>query len=127
MGDGLEYLNERGGTLWNLTDVAFQNGARIHSNSWGGGCVDLLGQCIPDCTVPYDSFARDADLAMWSHPDLLLVVLRRQLRAALAPDSSRARPPIAKSIVTVGAARARRQRRERRRSSRARVPSTTAG
>ena len=40
MGDGFEYLNELGGTLWNLTDVAFQNGARIHSNSWGGACYD---------------------------------------------------------------------------------------
>ena len=44
LGDGLEYLNNLGGTVWNLTDVAFQNGARTHSNSWGGGCVDPLGQ-----------------------------------------------------------------------------------
>src|SRR5439155_26741740 len=73
MGDGLEYLNNFGGTLWNLADVAYQSGARIHSDSWGGGCTDAFGSCIPGCTVPYDSFARDADLDMWSYPDLMLV------------------------------------------------------
>lgn len=101
MGDGLEYLNERGGTLWNLADVAFQNGARIHSDSWGGGCVDVLGECIPGCTVPYDSFARDADLAMWSHPDLLLLVAAGN-SGCPAPISISS-PGTAKNIVTVGA------------------------
>ena len=43
MGDGLEYLNNRGGTVWNLADVAYKSGARIHSNSWGGGCSDSAG------------------------------------------------------------------------------------
>jgi subtilisin family serine protease len=74
MGDGFEYLNDLGGTMWNLADVAFQNGARTHSNSWNGACYDQLGTCLPGCTMPYDSYARDADLAMWSHPDLLIVV-----------------------------------------------------
>jgi hypothetical protein len=103
MGDGYEYLNELGGTLWNLTDVAFQNGVRIHSDSWGGACYDILGECVPGCTMPYDSFARDADLAMWSHPDLLIVV------AAGNGGISNCSPPVlvgtpanAKSVLAVG-------------------------
>ena len=101
MGDGLEYLNDRGGTLWNLTDVAFQNGARIHSDSWGGGCLDPQDQCVPGCTIPYDSFARDADLAMWSHPDLLVLVAAGN-SGCPAPVSI-STPGTAKSVVTVGA------------------------
>ena len=103
MGDSFEYLNELGGTLWNLTDVAFQNGARIHSNSWGGACYDIFGECVPGCTMPYDSYARDADLAMWSHPDLLVVV------AAGNGGISNCAPPVlvgtpanAKSVLVVG-------------------------
>ncbi len=103
MGDGFEYLNDLGGTLWNLTDVAFQNGARIHSNSWGGACYDPLGNCVPGCTMPYDSYARDADLAMWSHPDLLVVVSAGNGGASTcAPPVLVGTPANAKSVLTVG-------------------------
>jgi hypothetical protein len=101
MGDGFEYLNDLGGTLWNLTDVAYQNGARIHSNSWGGACYDIFGACVPGCTMPYDSFARDADLAMWSHPDLLILVAAGN--SGCAAPTSISTPGTAKNIVTVGA------------------------
>jgi len=73
LGDGLEYLNDSGGSIWNLADVAYQSGARIHSFSFGGVCHDALGICVSGCTLPYDSLARDADLAMWTYPDLLLI------------------------------------------------------
>lgn len=102
MGDGLEYLNERAGTLWNLTDVAFQNGARIHSNSWGGACYNIFGECIPGCTAPYDSYARDADLAMWSHPDLLVVVGAGNAGEFCPPPIAIGTPAIAKSPLVVG-------------------------
>jgi hypothetical protein len=102
MGDGFEYLNQRGGTLWNLADVAWQSGARIHSDSWGGACHDIFGECIPDCEIPYDSFARDADLAMWSHPDLLLVLAAGNAGEFCAPPVSVGTPANAKSPVTVG-------------------------
>jgi hypothetical protein len=103
MGDALQYLNDRGGTLWNLTDVAYQNGARIHSDSWGGACYDAFGTCIPGCTAPYDSYARDADLAMWSHPDLLVVVAAGNGGEFCPAPVSIGTPAIAKSPLVVGA------------------------
>lgn len=103
MGDGFEYLNDLGGTLWNLTDVAFQNGARIHSNSWGGACYGIFGDCVPGCTMPYDSYARDADLAMWSHPDLLVVVAAGNGGASTcAPPVLVGTPANAKNVLAVG-------------------------
>ena len=102
MGDGFEYLNDRGGTIWNLTDVAFQNGARIHSNSWGGTCQDIFGECDPGCTLPYDSFARDADLAMWTHPDLLVVASAGNSGASCPAPLAVGTPANAKSILSVG-------------------------
>ena len=102
MGDGLEYLNERGGTVWNLTDVAFQSGARVQSFSWGGACYDVFGNCIPGCTAPYDSYARDADLAMWSHPDLLVVVAAGNAGEFCPAPIAIGTPAIAKSPLVVG-------------------------
>ncbi|HZI92678.1 MAG TPA: S8 family serine peptidase [Patescibacteria group bacterium] len=102
MGDGLEYLNDRGGTLWNLADVAYRTGARIHYDSWGGGCQDAFGECVPGCSIPYDSFARDADLAMWSYPDLLFVVAAGNAGlSCVAPDAV-GTPGTAKNPITVG-------------------------
>ncbi len=102
MGDGLEYLNNRGGTLWNLVDVAFQSGVRIHSDSWGGACHDIFGTCTPGCTIPYDSFARDADLAMWTYPDLLLVTSAGNAGEFCPPPVSVGTPANAKNLITVG-------------------------
>ncbi len=102
MGDGLEYLNDLGGTMWNLADVAYRNGARIHSNSWGGSCADLLGNCLPGCTMPYDSYARDADLAMWTYPDLLVVAASGNAGLYCPAPISIGTPAIAKSPLTVG-------------------------
>lgn len=103
MGDGLEYLNALGGTLWNLSDVAFASGARIHSNSWGTACHDSLGQCIDGCVLEYDSFARDADLAMWTYPDLLLVFSAGNAGDFCPPPNSVGSPALAKSPIAAGA------------------------
>ena len=102
MGDGLEYLNNFGGSVWNLADVAYRTGARIHSNSWGAVCHDSFGSCIPGCTMPYDSFARDADLAMWTYPDLLLVFSAGNAGQFCPPPVSVGTPAIAKNAVAVG-------------------------
>jgi hypothetical protein len=102
MGDGFEYLNDRGGTLWNLADVAYRSGARIHSDSWGGACYDQLGNCVPGCTLPYDSFARDADLAMWTYPDLLLVAAAGNAGQFCAPPLEVGMPANAKSPIAAG-------------------------
>jgi Subtilase family len=103
LGDGLDYLNTLGGTLWNLTDVAYQSGARIHSNSWGGACYDELGSCIPGCTMPYDSYARDADLAMWTYPDLLVVTAAGNAGWFCPAPIAVGTPANAKSVLTIGA------------------------
>ena len=102
MGDGFEYLNENGGTVWNLADVAYRSGARIHSNSWGGACFDILGECQPGCEFPYDSYARDADLAMWTYPDLLVVTAAGNGGAYCPAPISIGTPAIAKSPVAAG-------------------------
>src|SRR5881409_2955737 len=102
MGDGLEYLNARGGSLWNLADVAFQSGVRIHSDSWGGACYDQFGTCVAGCTIPYDSFARDADLAMWTYPDLLLVTSAGNGGQFCPPPVSVGTPANAKNLITAG-------------------------
>jgi len=102
MGDGLEYLNNRGGTLWNLADVAYQSGVRIHSDSWGGACYDIFGNCTAGCKIPYDSFARDADLAMWTYPDLLLVTSAGNGGQFCPPPVSVGTPANAKNLITAG-------------------------
>ncbi|HKY30901.1 MAG TPA: S8 family serine peptidase [Candidatus Polarisedimenticolia bacterium] len=102
MGDGLEYLNNLGGTLWNLADVAYQTGARIQSHSWGGGCADLFG-CVPGCELTYDSFARDADLAMWTYPDLLLTTSAGNAGQQCAPPNAVTTPALAKNPIAAGA------------------------
>lgn len=103
LGDDLKYLNDLGGTFWNLLDVAYQNGARIHSDSWGAACYDLLGSCIPGCTMPYDSYARDADLAMWTHPDLLVVAAAGNAGLYCGAPVAVGTPAVAKSLLAVGA------------------------
>jgi hypothetical protein len=103
LGDGLEYLNNGGGTIWNMADVAYRSGARIHSISWGGVCHDLFGSCVDGCSLPYDSLARDADLAMWTYPDLLLVNAAGNAGQFCASPNSINTPGTAKSPLTVGA------------------------
>jgi hypothetical protein len=101
MGDGLEYLNSLGGSLWNLADVAYRSGVRIQSHSWGGGCEDLFG-CVAECELQYDSFARDADLAMWTYPDLLLTTSAGNAGGVCLAPQAVTTPAIAKNLVSVG-------------------------
>lgn len=102
MGDELEYLNAMNGTMWNLAEVAYANGARIHSHSWGGACFNILGQCIPGCTMPYESLARDSDLVMWTWPELLEVMAAGNAGDYCPPPISVGTPGIAKNVLTVG-------------------------
>jgi len=90
----------------------------------GGACVDLLGSCVSGCTLPYDSFARDADLAMWTHPDLLIVAARATAGARLPTPS---RPPRSPRTSSASAPWAMGRPPPPPRSSRAQGPSSTAG
>lgn len=102
MGDGLEYLNVLGGSLSNLAEVAYASGARIHSLSWGGGCEDPFLGCVPGCELPYDSFAQDADRAMWDHPDYLIVASAGNSGGVCTAPVAVTTPAIAKSVVAAG-------------------------
>ncbi|TVQ27638.1 MAG: hypothetical protein EA370_17725, partial [Wenzhouxiangella sp.] len=72
MGASLQYLNSLGGTIYHAATVAYQNGARIHNNSWGSSCRNELGACIAGCQVEYRQTTRDADAAVWEFPELAL-------------------------------------------------------
>jgi len=102
MGDGLEYLNVLGGSLANLAEVAYESGARIHSLSWGGGCEDPFLGCVPGCELPYDSFAQDADRAMWDHPDYLIVASAGNSGGVCPAPVAITTPAIAKNVIAAG-------------------------
>ncbi|MDL1870070.1 hypothetical protein FBQ98_11665, partial [Gammaproteobacteria bacterium PRO6] len=102
-GGNLAYLNTMGGTAYHAADTAYQNGARIHSNSWGGGCTDQFGACISGCTVPYDEFARDADRVMRDRDDLLVVFAAGNDATACPNGNNVGSPGNAKNVLTIGA------------------------
>lgn len=74
MGSSLQYLNNLGGTIFHAAEVAYDNGARIHNNSWGSSCRNSIGACIAGCQVEYRSTTRDADAVVWEHPELAVLV-----------------------------------------------------
>jgi len=102
MGDDLDYLNSLSGSLYNLASVAYENGARLHSNSWGGGCCSG-GRCVSGCDVPYDSDARDADLFTWQKKDLLFLIAAGNDNGCCQAPLQVGSPGNAKNIVTAGA------------------------
>lgn len=107
MGEGLDYVNSLGGTLYHAATTAYADGARIHSNSWGGSCCFLGLLCLADfglCAPAYDEFARDADDAMWEFPDLLITIAAGNNGTCCASSGAAVGSPgLAKSALTVGA------------------------
>ncbi len=69
----LEYLNQLGGDLQHAAEVAHQDGAAIHNNSWGSGCRNAFGLCVAGCVVDYRPNSRFGDIAAWENPELLIV------------------------------------------------------
>lgn len=102
-GGNLAYLNDHGGSSYHAADVAWQNGARIHSDSWGGGCTDMFGNCVSGCTVTYDTEARDADRIMNDRPDLLMVFAAGNDATACPSGNNVGSPGNAKNVLTIGA------------------------
>lgn len=69
---------------------AYNLGARVHSNSWGGS------------ENSYDSYAAGVDDFMWTHPDFLIVFAAGNS----GPDAGTVTyPGTAKNCITVGATR----------------------
>ncbi len=103
MGGAVDYLNTLGGTIYHAASTAYAGGARIHSNSWGGGCCFLGLLCLASCEVSYDSAARDADQVMWDFPELLVSLAAGNDGTCCAAPASIGSPGIAKNVLTVGA------------------------
>lgn len=106
MGESLQYVNDLGGGVYHAATIAYSNGARIHSNSWGGSCCLLGLFCIAPflCTPSYDEFARDADEATWEFPDLLIAVAAGNNGTCCASvGGAVGTPGLAKNALTVGA------------------------
>lgn len=102
-GGNLAYLNTHGGTPYHAADIAYQNGARIHSNSWGGGCTDQFGACVSGCSIPYDQQAQDADQVMRDRSDLLMVFAAGNDATACSNGNNVGSPGNAKNVLTIGA------------------------
>lgn len=107
MGASLQYLNDRGGTIFHAAEVAYQNGARIHSNSWGGDCRNALNQCVANCQIEYDSFTRDADAVVWTYPQLAVLVAAGNSgglggSSGCGPGADVGSPGNAKNVFSIG-------------------------
>jgi hypothetical protein len=85
-----------------IFEQAYQQGARIHSNSWG----DRQGQSLVAPTANYPQSAYDVDAFVWSHPDLLVVFNTGNLgQVVQTPRSSLSAPGDAKNTIQVGGTR----------------------
>ena len=82
--------------LADLFEPVYNDGIRIHSNSWGHPSND------------YDQYARSLDKFVWENPDLLVVVAAGNDGEDLDKDgvidtNSLGSPSVAKNCITVGA------------------------
>jgi subtilisin family serine protease len=102
LGAGLQYLNDLEGNLYHAASIAYDNGARIHNNSWGSGCRSG-SQCIEDCVVGYRVHSRDADAVVWDHPDLALFAAAGNAGSSCGPGANVVSPGNAKNVFSIGA------------------------
>ena len=84
--------------LEKLFQAAYNEGARIHSNSWGS----------PRNLGAYDSFANQVDEFIWTHPDMLVVFAagnsgEDKNKDGRIDSGSVSSPGTAKNVLTVGA------------------------
>ncbi len=82
---------------------AYDRGARVHNDSWGGGS-----------TGNYDITSQTADEFVWNHPDFLMVSAignsgRDRNRDGVVDTGSITPPATAKNVLTVGAAESGRE------------------
>jgi serine protease AprX len=84
--------------LENLFQAAYNQGARIHTNSWGGGAPG-----------GYDALCEDLDRFVWNHKDFLILVAAGNSGKDTSPAGdgidlgSADSPGTAKNCLTVGA------------------------
>ncbi|HUR83608.1 MAG TPA: S8 family serine peptidase, partial [Thermoanaerobaculia bacterium] len=87
-----------------IFEQAYQQGARIHSNSWG----DRQGSSAPSPpTANYPQSARDVDAFVYTHPDMLVIFNTGNLGQNIpTPASSLSAPGSAKNTLQIGGTRA---------------------
>ena len=81
-----------------LFQQAYDAGARVHNNSWGGGDFGA-----------YDDYAEAVDRFMWEHKDFLILFAAGNdgadgNRDGVVDEGSLTPPGTAKNVITVGAA-----------------------
>ncbi|MFL6246995.1 MAG: S8 family serine peptidase [Thermoanaerobaculia bacterium] len=87
-----------------IFEQAYQQGARIHSNSWGDRQNTPPG--LPTPTANYPQSAYDVDAFVWSHPDSLVIFNTGNLGQVMAtPRSSLSAPGSAKNTLQIGGTR----------------------
>lgn len=105
LGASFQYINA-GGNIYHAAEVAFGNGARIHSNSWGFRyCRNPPGSntCVPGCTTPYDVRSQDADEVVWDNPELLILAASgNDGTTSCGPGADVGTFSNAKSVLTIG-------------------------
>ncbi len=82
----------------NMFRPAYQDGARIHTNSWG----------MPNSNGNYNNFSAQMDEFMWQHPEFLLVFAAGNdgadsNRNGRIDEGTVSAPGTAKNVLTVGA------------------------
>ena len=89
--------------LANLFQQAYDQGARIHSDSWGGGNPG-----------EYDVTSRQLDEFVWNHPDFCVLVAAgnegtdKSKADGIVDEGSVSSPGTAKNCITVGASQSER-------------------
>ncbi len=87
-----------------ILDQAYQQGARIHSNSWGDR--QNVPAPLPPPTANYPQSARDVDAFVWSHPDFLVVFNTGNFGSTSTPPASTlSAPGSAKNTLQIGGTR----------------------
>lgn len=79
---------------------AYNNGARLHSDSWGDALPTNERQWPQYTAGGYDTIARDMDEFMWDHADMLVLVAAGNDGGVM---STVAAPAVLKNGVSVGA------------------------
>ncbi len=104
-GDANGGLSSLPNDIGDLMRQAYADGARIHTNSWGG----LAGRANGQPTYGgYTPLSQQTDRAAWQHPDLLILFSAGNKGVDANGDgvvdaNSRATPATAKNVLTVGA------------------------
>jgi len=96
LGANLEFINLPCGTLYDLLTIAYADGARVHTNSWGAPC-----NANPCQGNLYGADARDIDQFMWTNNDMAIFFAAGN-SASSAPNSTICSPGTGKSNATIG-------------------------